>query len=66
MPAHNQASTPSHGEREGINGTGVSNHPEANRRNASFVYDSYHRNRKKYTKTIYRASRTILIAFSSR
>jgi hypothetical protein len=47
MPAHIWMSMPSHGGREGINGTGVSRHPEANRRFASFVYYSCHRNRKK-------------------
>jgi hypothetical protein len=38
MPAHNGVATPSHGGREGIDGSGVSHHPEANHRNASFVY----------------------------
>jgi hypothetical protein len=56
MPAHIWASTPSHGGREGIDGTGVSHRPEANRRFASFVYYSYHRNRgKKYTEAINRS-----------
>jgi hypothetical protein len=60
MPAHIWASTPSRGGREGINGTGVSRPPEANCRIASFVYYSYHRNRKKYTKTINHASGTFI------
>jgi hypothetical protein len=47
MPMCNQASTQSHGGREGINGTGVSRHPEANCRIASFAYYSYPRNRKQ-------------------
>ncbi len=46
MPAHNQASMPSCGGKEGIDGTGVSPCPEANHRIASFVYYSYCRNRK--------------------
>jgi hypothetical protein len=65
MPAHIWASTPSHGWREGIDGTGVSHRPEVNCRFASFVYYSYGRNRKKYPKTINRVSGTIFIAFSS-
>ena len=43
MPAHDRASTPSRGGREGITGTGVSCRPEAIRRNASFLYYSYRR-----------------------
>jgi hypothetical protein len=66
MPVHISASTPSCGGRERINGTSVSRCPEANCRIASFVYYSYCRNRKKYTKTINRASRKIFIALSSR
>ncbi len=66
MSAHIRASAPSHGGREGINGTGVSRCPEANRRIASFVYYSYCRNRKKYTKTINCTNGTIFIAISSR
>ncbi len=65
MPVHIQASMPFHGGREGIDGTGVSHRPEANRRFASFVYYSYSRNRIKYTKTINRVSGTIFMAFSS-
>jgi hypothetical protein len=38
MPAYIQASTPSHGGREGIDGTGVSRCPEAHRMWASFLY----------------------------
>jgi hypothetical protein len=45
MPAQGGAATPSCGGREGINGSGVSRRPEANRRNASFVY--YSSRRKK-------------------
>ncbi len=41
MPAHDGATTPSLGGREGIVGTGVSRRPEANRRIASFLYYSY-------------------------
>ncbi len=47
MPAYNWASMQSHGGREGIDGSGVSHCPEASRRNASFVYYSYCRDRKK-------------------
>jgi hypothetical protein len=65
MPAHNWASTPSHGGREGINGSNVSHCPEANCRIASFVYYFNCRNRKKYTETINHVSGTIFIAFSS-
>jgi hypothetical protein len=36
MPAHIQASTPSRGGREGIDGTGVSHRSEAHRMWASF------------------------------
>ena len=43
MPAHDWASTPSHGGREGIIGTGVSRRPEVIWRNASFLYYSYRR-----------------------
>ncbi len=50
MPACNQASTPSRGEIEGINGTGASCCPEANHRNASFVNNSYCRNKKNTPK----------------
>ncbi len=65
MPTRIWASTPSRGGREGIDGTSMSRCPEANCRIASFVYYSYRRNRKKYTKTINRASGTIFIAISS-
>ncbi len=65
MPARNRASMPSCGGREGIDGTGMSCRPEANCRIASFVYYSYSRNGKKYTKTINRASGTILITFQA-
>ncbi len=65
MPAHNWASMPSRGGSEGIDGTGVSHRPEANRRIVSFVYYSNHRNRKKYTKTINHASGTIFISFQA-
>jgi hypothetical protein len=41
MPVHIWASMSSHGGREGIDGTSVSLHPEANRRIASFVYHLY-------------------------
>jgi hypothetical protein len=64
MPAHIRTSMPSRGGREGIDGTSVSHCPEANRRVASFVYYSYHRNLKKYTETN-RASGMIFIALSS-
>jgi hypothetical protein len=63
MPAHIWASTPSHGGREGIDGTGMSCCPEANQRFASFMYYSYCRNRKKYAKTINHVSEMIFIAF---
>jgi hypothetical protein len=63
MPVHNWVSTPSCGGREGINRTGVSRCPEAKCRIAAFVYYSYCRNRKKYTKAINRASGTIFIDF---
>ncbi len=59
IPVHIRASTPSCVGREGIDGTGVSHRAEANRRIASFVYYSYHRNEKKNTKTINCASGTI-------
>jgi len=46
MPAQGGAETPSRGGREGIeDGSGVSCCPEANRRNASFVYYSSCRKR---------------------
>jgi hypothetical protein len=41
MPAQVGAATPSKGGREGIVWTGVSRCPEANRRDASFLYYSY-------------------------
>ncbi len=41
MPVHIQASTPSRGGREGIDGTGVSHCPEAHRMWASFLYYSF-------------------------
>ena len=50
VAVHIWASTPSHGGREGIDGTGMSRRPEANRRITSFVYYSYHRNRKNILK----------------
>jgi hypothetical protein len=65
MPAHIRASTPSHGGREGIDGTGVSHRPEAYRRIASYMYYSYCRNRKKYTETIDRTRGAIFIAILS-
>jgi hypothetical protein len=65
MPAHNWVSMPSCGGREGIDGSGVSHCPETNRRNASFVYYSYCRNRKKYTKTINCASGKIILHFQA-
>jgi len=43
MPAQGGVATPSLGGREGIDGSGVSRRPEANRRNASFVYYSSRR-----------------------
>ncbi len=45
MPARGGAAMPSRGGREGIDGSGVSRCPEANRRNASFVYYSSRRKR---------------------
>ena len=45
MPEQGGAATPSRGGREGINGSSVSRRPEANRRNASFVYYSSRRKR---------------------
>jgi hypothetical protein len=50
MPAQGGAVTPSRGGREGIDGSGVSRHPEANRRNASFVYYSSRRKRNNTHK----------------
>ena len=50
MPVHNRASMPSRGGRESIDGTGMSHHPEANCRNASFVNYSYNRCRKNTPK----------------
>jgi hypothetical protein len=41
MPVHIRASTPSHGGRESIDGTGVSSRPEAHRVWASFLYYSF-------------------------
>jgi hypothetical protein len=41
MPAHIQASKPSRGGREGINGTGASRRPEAHCTWASFLYYSF-------------------------
>jgi hypothetical protein len=41
MPAHNAAATSSCGEREDIDGSGMSHRPEANHRNASFMYYFY-------------------------
>ena len=45
MPAQGGVAMPSRGGREGIDGSGVSRRPEANRRNASFVYYSSRRKR---------------------
>jgi len=45
MPAQGGAATPSRGGKEGIDGSGVSRRPEANHRNASFVYYSSCRKR---------------------
>jgi hypothetical protein len=63
MPAHNHASMPSCCGREGIDGSGVSCHPEA-------IVEMPHLRiiptveiRKKYTYTINRTSGTIFIAF---
>jgi hypothetical protein len=53
------------GGREGIDGTGMSRRPEANRRIASCVYYSYCRNRKKYIETIKHTSGMIFIAFQA-
>jgi hypothetical protein len=64
MPAHSGASTPSRGGREGI-GTGVSRHPEANRRIASFLYYSYRRKGNSTIKPSTATCRTILSLFSS-
>ena len=50
MPAQGGAATPSRGGREGIDGSGVSRRPEANRRNASFVYYSSRRKRNNTHK----------------
>ncbi len=41
MPVHIRASMPSRGGREGIDGTGVSRHPEAHRMWAAFLYYSF-------------------------
>jgi hypothetical protein len=41
MPAQDGTATPSKGGREGIVGTGMSRRPEANWRNASFLYYSF-------------------------
>jgi hypothetical protein len=41
MPVQDGTATPSKGGREGIMGTGVSHRPEANWRNASFLYYSF-------------------------
>jgi hypothetical protein len=53
MPAQGGAATPSRGGREGIDGSCVSRHPEANRRNASCVYYS---SRKKRNNTLNKSS----------
>jgi hypothetical protein len=69
MPAQGGASTPSHGGREGIDGSGVSRRPVANRINASFVY--YSSRRKKEIvhlinhQPLGHACGMIFIAFSS-
>ncbi len=64
MPAHIWASTPSHGGREGINGTGVSHRPEAHRMWVSFLYYSFVDEVIIYI-TINRNVRDDFIAFSS-
>jgi hypothetical protein len=61
MPAHNWMSMPSCGGREGISVSGVSHRPEANCRNASFMYYSYRRNRNHQPR-----KRDNFIAFLSR
>jgi len=70
MPAQGGAATPSRGGREGIDGSGVSRRPEANRINASFVYYSSRRKKKEIIHSIHhqplrRACGTIFIACSS-
>jgi hypothetical protein len=65
MHAHNQASMPSRGGREGIDGTGVSRRPEANQMIASFMYDSYHRNRNKIHQNHQPRNRDDFITFLS-
>jgi hypothetical protein len=50
MPAHNQVSMPSQFGREGINGTGVSCHPEANWMISSWLYCFNCRKEKYCTK----------------
>jgi hypothetical protein len=46
MAAHIWASMPSHFGREGIDGTGMSRRPEANRMIASWLYYIYCRKKK--------------------
>jgi hypothetical protein len=41
MPVQDGMAAPSKGGREGVVGTGVSRHPKANWRNASFLYYSF-------------------------
>ena len=48
MHAQDGTATPSKGGREGIVGTGVGRRPEANRRNASFLYYSFVEKKNKY------------------
>ncbi len=62
MSAHSRASTPSRGGREGI-GTGVSRHPEANCRIASFLYYSYCRKGNNTIKPSTATCGTILSLF---
>ena len=69
MPAQGGAAKTSRGGREGIDGSGVSRRPEANRINASFVY--YSSRRKKEIihfinhQQLRRACGTIFITCSS-
>jgi hypothetical protein len=65
MPVDNQASTPSCGGREGIDGSSVSHCPEANCRSALFMYYSYCRNRKKYTKSSTTQAGQFLLIFQA-
>ena len=69
MPAHDGATMPSCGGREGIVGTGLSCHPKENPRTASFLYYSYHKKVGKIHhnhQSLRRACRAIFNPFSSR